>query len=29
MVPSKLTKEEERLFKELAATSNFDPRKSR
>jgi curved DNA-binding protein len=27
MVPSKLTPQERRLFEELAATSNFDPRK--
>jgi hypothetical protein len=27
MVPPKLTPEERRLFEELAATSDFDPRK--
>jgi curved DNA-binding protein len=27
MVPSRLTKEERRLFEELAAVSKFDPRK--
>ncbi|WP_431904185.1 DnaJ C-terminal domain-containing protein [Nonomuraea sp. bgisy101] len=29
MVPSRLTEEEQRLFEELAATSSFDPRRSR
>jgi curved DNA-binding protein len=29
MVPSRLTREEERLFEELAGTSKFNPRKSR
>ncbi|HEV7863666.1 MAG TPA: J domain-containing protein, partial [Acidimicrobiia bacterium] len=29
MVPAKPTKEERRLFEELAAVSKFDPRKDR
>jgi hypothetical protein len=29
MVPSKLTKDERRLFEELSATSTFDPRRQR
>jgi hypothetical protein len=29
MVPARLSKEERRLFEELAAVSHFDPRKSR
>ena len=29
MVPPKLTKQEKRLFEQLAAESTFDPRRSR
>jgi curved DNA-binding protein len=29
MVPERLTREEERLFEELAGTSKFDPRRRR